>query len=155
MLCVQHGLRVIHNWVPLAVVLQLCPYTSCCVTHVNFDVRLPLGVVEHGWVLDRLLLQCVECVLLDLAPLPRSIACKTVWSADTAKVLDQPAIEVCKAKKLAYIGHVVWRRPLGDALHLHQVHLDTIVRHQHGDTLSSHFSGLQNRSCFFRTSSVT
>ncbi len=31
-LCVRHGLRVIRNWVPLAIILQLRQYISCCVT---------------------------------------------------------------------------------------------------------------------------
>ncbi len=95
-------------------------------------MRLPLRVIERkDWILDKLLLQCVECALLDLAPLPRSIACK----ADTAKVLDELVVEVCKAMELAYVGRVAWCRPLGDALHLHWVHLDTIVRHQHAQIL--------------------
>src|SRR5271156_1409451 len=89
-----------------------------------------------------LLCLCVGCVILSIRsyhlsprpsfhriPLPRSVITSEVEerSSMVREVLNEPPVEVGKAKKRLYFLLAAWDRPFGDSGHFNRVHADRVV----------------------------
>ena len=104
---------------------------------VDFDMGVAVRIIDgQDRAFSEAMFKLVKGRLLLFSLLPWCLAREAIQGfADSAEVLNELSVEVRKTAELSYVQHILRDWPIRYTLHLHQVHLHTVLRDEHAEVL--------------------